>query len=94
VLNSKIKSKKRFEQELTKLQNKLFDLNSEHWIELQDKKKKKKTETDIIHKKKLIALGIDEIHLINNENINTSRNKIDKIESILKLKLFTTTLKE
>ncbi len=26
VLNSKIKSKKRFEQELTKLQNKLFDL--------------------------------------------------------------------
>jgi len=42
VLNSKIKSKKRFEQELTKLQNKLFDLNSEHWIELQELVEEKK----------------------------------------------------
>jgi len=87
VLNNKIKAKFKKTKELKSLQNALFDLNPEDWNKLQqlieEKKAKISTEVEAIHRKKLIALGIEENFNINNKNINMRRNNINKSEAIV-----------
>jgi hypothetical protein len=88
VLNNKTKAKNRQEKELQRLQNVLdFELTQDEWETLLklviEKRAKVRDEVEAIHKKKLVALGIEENFNINSENINMRRNKINKNEAIL-----------
>ena len=68
----------------------MFILTQDEWDKLQkfvtEKKAKIIEITEKIHQKKLISLGIIENFNINNQNINTRRNNIDKKEAIVNQK--------
>ena len=68
----------------------MFILTQDEWDKLQkfvtEKKAKIREITEKIHQKKLISLGIIENFNINNQNINTRRNNIDKKEAIVNQK--------
>ena len=87
VLIQKSKAKNKQYKELQKLRNDLFDLDADDCTKLdqlvEEKKRKIQDEVGETHRRKLKALGIEENFIIDNRNINSRRNNIDKKEAIL-----------
>ena len=85
-LNNKTKNKRRLEKSLKNLQNRLFELDPDQWLELTKLIDEKiKTIVDIknqIHRKKLEKLGIKIYSKINSKFVNKRRNNIEQIEQV------------